>query len=70
VRAIVRIDVDRISDSCGYGLPILRFERERTQLSLWAEKKGEAGLAAHKRQKNGASIDGIPALRFTEPETP
>jgi hypothetical protein len=70
VRAIVRIDVDRISDSCGFGLPILRFEKERAQLSLWAEKKGEAGLASYKRQKNAISIDGIPALRFTEPETP
>lgn len=66
VRAIIRIEVTRISDSCGFGIPILRFEKERAQLSLWAEKKGEDGLAAYKQQKNATSIDGLPALRSTE----
>ncbi len=63
VRSIIRIAVDRISDSCGFGVPQLRFEGERTQLPLWAEKKGEEGLKAYKRQKNAVSIDGIPALK-------
>jgi hypothetical protein len=66
VRAIIRIEVTRISDSCGFGIPILRFEKDRAQLSLWAEKKGESGLAAYKQQKNATSIDGLPALRLTE----
>jgi hypothetical protein len=62
VRSIIRIEVDRISDSCGFGVPVLRYEKERTQLTLWAEKKGESGLETYKRQKNATSIDGIPAL--------
>ena len=62
VRSIIKIDVERVSDSCGYGVPVLRYEKERTQLTLWAEKKGESGLETYKRQKNAASIDGIPAL--------
>ena len=68
VRSIVRIELDRISDSCGYGVPVLRFESDRKQLSLWAERKGDAGLAKYKRDKNAASIDGLPALRFDDGE--
>ena len=35
-----------------------------SQLSAWAEKKGEEGLAEYQRRKNGESIDGLPALRW------
>ena len=62
VRSIIRIEVDRIIDSCGYGVPVMPFERERTQLAAWAEKKGESGLETYKRERNAVSIDGIPAL--------
>lgn len=68
VRSVIRVEVDRVADSCGFGVPVLRYEAERAQLSLWAEKKGEAGLEAYRRQKNAASIDGMPALRFGEPD--
>ena len=63
VRSIIRVELDRISDSCGYGVPLLHFEGERTQLPAWAERKGEAGLAEYQREKNATSIDGLPALR-------
>jgi hypothetical protein len=69
VRSVIRIDVDRISDSCGYGVPLLHFERERTQLTASAQKKGRAGLAKYQREKNAESIDGLPAMRFADPET-
>jgi hypothetical protein len=59
--------VERVSDSCGYGVPILKFERDRTQLPAWAEKKGEEGLAEYKRRKNAESIDGIPTQLKTQP---
>ena len=69
-RSIIHVDVERISDSCGFGVPLLRFESERTQLPSWAEKKGTAGLATYKRNKNAASIDGLPALRFDDETMP
>ena len=37
--AEARIDVERIADSCGYGVPLMRFERKRTQYDAWLEKK-------------------------------
>ncbi|HEU4887510.1 MAG TPA: pyridoxamine 5'-phosphate oxidase family protein [Thermoanaerobaculia bacterium] len=62
VRSIIRIEVDRISDSCGFGVPLMQFERERSQHAAWAEKKGESGLETYRRERNANSIDGIPAL--------
>lgn len=62
VRGIVRVAVSRISDSCGFGVPLHRYEGERDQLPAWAEKKGEAGIEAYVREKNARSLDGLPGL--------
>ena len=62
VRGIVRVAVSRIGDSCGFGVPLYRYEGERDQLPAWAEKKGEAGLDAYVREKNARSLDGLPGL--------
>jgi len=63
MRAIIRVEVARISDSCGTGVPLYRYENQRTQLTDWAERKGEGGLAEYRRKNNSASIDGLPGLR-------
>ena len=65
VRAIVRVELTRISDSCGYGVPLLGYEGERPQMGEWAERKGEAGLEKYQREKNAVSLDGLPGLRWT-----
>ena len=64
VRSILRVRVDRVADSCGYGVPLMRFEAHRTQLTDWVERKGQEGLRRYQREKNEKSIDGLPALRF------
>ena len=56
-RAIVVVEVSRISDSCGYAVPLMRYEAERTQLSAWAHKLGADGLASYRKEKNLRSID-------------
>ena len=69
-RAIVRISIDRIADSCGYGVPLYGFEGHRSQLPDWAARKGARGLLEYQQEKNRASIDGLLALRWvgmTEP---
>lgn len=63
VRAIVRADLGRISDSCGYGVPQYRFEAERRQLVDWSERKGRDGLREYLAEHGVRSIDGLPALR-------
>ena len=65
MRAVIVIDVERIADSCGYGVPRLRFEAERDQLDRWAERKGPEGIARYQATKNARSIDGLPGLPGT-----
>lgn len=62
VRAVIVLEVDRVADSCGYGVPRYRYEGERDELAKWNTKKGEAGLAEYRAKKNMVSIDGLPGL--------
>jgi Pyridoxamine 5'-phosphate oxidase len=61
-RSIVLLDVERIADSCGYGVPLYEYAGERTQLLAWADRKGADGVAEYKSKKNRQSIDGLPGL--------
>lgn len=61
-RAIIVVDVTRVSSSCGFGVPLMKYEGERPQLFAWAQKKGPDGLRAYKREKNALSIDGLAGL--------
>ena len=62
-RSIVRVRVERVADSCGYGVPRYAFEGERSQLYDWAERKDDATLAGYRRDYNDKSLDGLPGLR-------
>lgn len=61
-RAIIVIDVTRVSDSCGYGVPLLKFEAERSALPAWCRKRGTEGLKIYRKEKNRQSIDGLPGV--------
>ena len=58
-RAIIRVDVARVSDSCGYAVPFMDFAGPRDNLDRWAEKKGPGELTAYRKRKNQLSIDGM-----------
>lgn len=62
-RSIVRAELNRIADSCGYGVPLYQYKDDRSQLGEWAERKGPEGLRAYQRERNRESLDGLPALR-------
>jgi hypothetical protein len=59
-RQIVRIDIDLVQTSCGYGVPLFEYIGERSTLQRWAQQKGDAGLEEYRRQKNVRSLDGLP----------
>jgi Pyridoxamine 5'-phosphate oxidase len=61
-RAIIVVSVDRISDSCGYGVPLYQFDQNRTQLEAWCDRKGTDGIRTYQLEKNALSIDGLPAV--------
>jgi hypothetical protein len=65
-RGIVRVSVERIADSCGFGVPLYHFEGHRSQLLDSAARNGEAGLREYQHQNNRTSLDGLPALRWIE----
>jgi len=62
-RAVIEIEVARIADSCGYAVPLYRFESNRDQLGEWASRKGAEGLRAYRADHNATSLDGLPGLR-------
>src|SRR5262249_27988765 len=61
-RPIGIVDLDRIAVSCGFGVPLYRYEGERRQLIDWAERKGADGLLVYHDERNAESIDGLPGL--------
>jgi hypothetical protein len=61
-RSIIVVDVTRVSDSCGFGVPQMDLSADRDTMIRWAERKGGSGLTAYRRDKNSVSIDGLPAL--------
>ena len=66
-RAIVRVDVERIADSCGYGVPRMDYVGERPQQAAWVERKlaqSPTALEDYVAEKNAASIDGLPGVRL------
>jgi hypothetical protein len=63
LRSLIHVDVDRIADSCGYGVPLMRFDGKRSQYDKWVDKKmRDGGLDSYVEAKNAASIDGLPAI--------
>jgi len=62
VRSVIVVDVTGVTDSCGFGVPVMRFDEERTKLDEWADRKGPDGIAEYQRTRNTRSLDGLPGL--------
>jgi hypothetical protein len=69
-RSVIPVRLDRDSDSCGYGVPLMKYESDRETLIKWTDRKSDEVLDAYQREKNAASIDGLPALRLGENPAP
>jgi hypothetical protein len=67
-RAIIVVDVTRIADSCGYGVPEMSFVGNREHLPLAHAKKERVNGERYREvqvTRNAFSIDGLPALAGT-----
>lgn len=64
LRAIIRLDIERIADSCGWTVPLYEFQGARDYYDN-ADKLGTEGLRTAQIAANMVSIDGLPEL--TEP---
>src|SRR3954452_22062265 len=65
-RSVIVIDVVRVSDSCGYGVPLMSFDGLREHHALSSAKKlrvlGPEAYQERKKTKNARSLDGLPAV--------
>jgi hypothetical protein len=66
-RSIIVVDVHRVSDSCGYSVPLMSYEGDRDLLIRAHERRSDEDLAEYRRVKNSVSIDGRPV--FAEQES-
>jgi hypothetical protein len=59
---VIRVHLERISDSCGFGVPLMDLVATRPQRERWLASKGDEGLREYVRERNAVSIDGLPAF--------
>jgi len=59
-RSVIVVDVERVSTSCGFAVPLYDYVGDRQLLTSWAEKRDDAALAEYRERRNAASIDGLP----------
>jgi hypothetical protein len=67
-RAIVLVNVTRVADSCGYGVPLMSYEGQRPHQEASSSKrlrtKGPEGFLDYQRKHNAESLDGLPAVEL------
>lgn len=61
-RSVVVVDIERVADSCGYGVPLMAFDSHRRQMNEWSERKGRDGVERYWVEKNSTSLDGLPGV--------
>ena len=61
-RAVIRVDLTRIQDSCGFGVPFLEYKGERDQLIRAHDHKSLDEWREHRLNTNATSIDGLAGL--------
>jgi hypothetical protein len=70
IRCVIKVEVSRVADSCGYAVPRMSLDAERDVLDLHNRKKSPRKLADYRVDRNAASIDGLPAWPLDEPVVP
>jgi hypothetical protein len=63
-RQMMRLRVDLVQSSCGFGVPLFSYEGERSSMDRWAESKGPEGIETYWQEKNTRSMDGLPTGLF------
>ena len=53
-RTVIRVDVERIADSCGYGVPLMAYAGERPQYAGVGGEQAAQGRPARARRVRGA----------------
>jgi hypothetical protein len=61
-RQVFDLEIDMVQTSCGSGVPVMSFERQRGEEELvpFYAEMGPEGVEAYWRRKNSLSVDGKP----------
>lgn len=59
-RQMFDVSLDLVQTSCGFGVPMMEYEGERSDAEDWAAKKGPEGIRSYWDVINGATLDGFP----------
>ncbi|MBW2272391.1 MAG: pyridoxamine 5'-phosphate oxidase family protein [Deltaproteobacteria bacterium] len=62
VRGIIEVEVTRVQDSCGFGVPLYEYQGDRDRLANHNAKLGQEALMERRFRTNAESIDGLPGL--------
>lgn len=62
LRGIVCVQLKRISDSCGYGVPKYDFVEDRRALPKWCDSKTREQMTEYQQGNNSTSVDGLPGI--------
>jgi hypothetical protein len=61
-RAVITVHIQRVADSCGWGVPFFDYRGERDQLKRWVDARPFDEWAERRFETNAQSIDGLPGL--------
>jgi hypothetical protein len=59
-RAVIVVDVHRVSTSCGFAVPTYDYTGDRDLLHQWADARDDEKLRNYRATRNATSIDGLP----------
>jgi hypothetical protein len=62
IRNFIVVDVERIMDSCGFGVPEYDYKGERDSLANWSTAKSEQEHVDYRIDRNATSLEGLPGL--------
>jgi hypothetical protein len=63
VRGIISLDITRVQDSCGWGVPLYAYEGERSQLVEHNAQRTQEDHMERRYASNAESLDGLPGLK-------
>ena len=66
IRAIIRVNVSRISDSCGFGVPLYEYQEQRPTSPNYIRSHGAERIRAYQEENNLERLDGLPGITVDE----
>lgn len=59
---MVDVAVERVSDSCGFAVPLMDYRGDRDLLLTSHSRRTADDLVTYRATRNAASIDGLPVF--------